>query len=299
MQNSFFLRQKKTTTKFGLAGKRELLLARLFCSGLFFCSFCFFGPLDALAQVKKSKNKAVGVTAQAVYAVDYTNGKVLCSKNPHLKLQPASLVKLLTALVVLERLDMDERVTVSLRAVNVEPTKAGLKKGVYYSVRDLLEVLVATSANDAGVVLAEAVAGSEEDFACLMNKKARELGASHSNFTNATGLPDPKQVTTAYDYSIITREAFSHPFIVSVMEKKYVTIKGSDGVVIKRRNHNKLLWRLSDPLVLGKTGYTRAAGHCYAGIAYYGDHRVSIVILKSKKSWDDIYAILGVAPKKK
>lgn len=298
MQNSFLLPRNIKAANFDLLRKRMFVFSRLFFCGLLFYSFCFLGPQDAFAKGKKKKHKIAGVTAQAVYAIDYTNSKILLSKNSHVKMQPASIVKLLTALVVLEHLGLDEKVSVSSRAVNVEPTKAGLKKGVYYSVSDLLGVLVATSANDAGVVLAEAVAGSEVDFALLMNKKAKELGANYSNFTNATGLPDPKQVTTAYDYSIITREAFSHPFISSVMKKKYVTIKGSDGVVIKRHNHNKLLWRVSEPLVLGKMGYTRRAGHCYAGIAYYGDHCVSIVILKSRKPWDDLNAILGITPAK-
>lgn len=263
---------------------------------MFIFLFCFlsFGLREAWAGKNKRKSKVYEITARAVYAIDDTRSKVLISKNAHLKLQPASIVKLLTALVVLDHLKLDEMVEVSSGAVSVEPTRAGLRKGVCYSVRDLLEVLVATSANDAGVALAQAVAGSEKGFASLMNKKARDLGALDSNFTNATGLPDPKQATTAYDYSIITREAFNQPFIVSLMKKKYVTIKGSDGIVIQRQNHNKLLWRLSDPLVLGKTGYTHRAGHCYAGIAYYDNRRVCVVILKSRRPWEDIYAVLGV-----
>jgi D-alanyl-D-alanine carboxypeptidase (penicillin-binding protein 5/6) len=237
------------------------------------------------------------VTAKSVYAVDYTRQKVLFSRDARRALQPASLCKLLTALVVLDRLKLDERVLISKKASRVEPTKAGLRRGVYYSVKDLLKILVATSANDAGVALAEAVAGSEETFARLMNEKAKSLGTRESNFTNATGLPDPAQLTSAYDFSIITRAAFSHPFIYSVMKKKNVTIRGSDGGRITRKNHNKLLWRLSNPCVLGKTGYTRSAGHCYAGIAYYGDHRVSIVVMKSQKIWDDIYKVLGIPQK--
>ncbi len=275
----------------------------------FFADLCLFGAgfllfqsffcsLAEGANRTKKKEKKPTVTAEAVYAVDYTNVKVLFSRNAHLKLQPASLVKLMTAIVVLEKIGLDKKVCVSAKAVNVEPTRAGLRRGVYYSVRGLLEALLATSANDAGVALAEAVAGDEDKFARLMNKKAKELGAYDSNFMNATGLPDPKQLTSAFDYSIITREAFSHPFIASVMAKKYVVITGSDGVVIKRRNHNKLLWRLSDPVVLGKTGYTRSARHCYAGIAYYKNRKVSIVLLKSKKPWDDICFVLGVTPGK-
>jgi D-alanyl-D-alanine carboxypeptidase len=245
-------------------------------------------------QAASRKSSKSSVTAQAVYAVDYTNRKVLYAKNHRHKLYPASTVKLLTALVVLDNKDLQDRVTVSSKAVNVEPTKAGLGLGVSYTTQDLLEVLLATSANDAAVALAQAVAGSEAGFARLMNRKAKALGMKDSHFTNATGLPDRSQVTSAYDMAILTRAAFSNSFIKEVMAKRSVTIAGSDGRKITRTNHNKLLWRLSDPQVLGKTGYTRAAGHCYAGIAYYDDKRVSFVILKSRKPWADIYALLGV-----
>ncbi len=249
------------------------------------------------ASAASRKTSRSSVTAEAVYAVDYTNRKVLYSRNARKKLYPASTVKLLTALVVLDRLDLQARVQISSGAANVEPTKAGLGLGATYSAEDLLEVLLATSANDAAVALAQAVAGSESAFADLMNRKAKALGMKDSHFTNATGLPDRFQVTTAYDMVILTRAAFSRAFIKNVMSKKSVTIMGSDGRRITRTNHNKLLWRLSNPQVLGKTGYTRAARHCYAGIAYYDDRRVSFVILKSRKPWADIYSLLG-APRR-
>ncbi len=216
-----------------------------------------------------------------------------------MKLQPASTVKLLTGLVVLENIDLNKEVIIKKRALNVEPTKAGLTGGATYSVRELLEVLLATSANDAGIALADAVAGGQREFAALMNKKAKSLGCINSNFTNSTGLPDKAQLTTTYDMNIITRTAFSNSFIKSVMEKKTVTITGSDGKKITRRNHNKLLWRLSYPVVLGKTGYTRSARHCFAGVAYYKNKKISFVIMNSRKPWDDIYAILGIKQKKK
>jgi len=235
------------------------------------------------------------VTAQAVYAVDHATGKVLCAKNSRMKLYPASTAKLMTAIVVLERKDVTEEVRVSSRAANAEPTRAGLTEGTSHSVEELLELLLATSANDAAVALAEAVAGSEDEFAGLMNRKARELGMKDSHFANATGLPDKSQVSSAHDLALLSRAAFGHPFIEKVMAQKRVTVTGSDGKMISRANHNKLLWRLDNPRVLGKTGYTRLAQHCYAGIAYYDDRRVSLVILKSRQPWADIYALLGVS----
>jgi D-alanyl-D-alanine carboxypeptidase len=200
----------------------------------------------------------------------------------------------MTALVVLDRTDFTREVLVSSRAANAEPTKAGLTEGSVHSVEELLGMLLATSANDAAVALAEAVAGTEDEFAGLMNRRAWELGMKDSHFANATGLPDKSQVSSAHDLALLTRAAFTHPFIEKVMAQKRVTITGSDGKRISRANHNKLLWRLNTPRVLGKTGYTRSAQHCYAGIAYYGDRRVSLVILKSRRPWADIYSLLGV-----
>jgi D-alanyl-D-alanine carboxypeptidase len=211
-----------------------------------------------------------------------------------MKLYPASTVKLLTGLVVLDRIDLTERVRVSWRAASAEPTRVGLAAGASHSVEELLEMALATSANDAAVALAEAVAGTEGEFAGLMNRKARELGMTDSHFTNATGLPDRFQRSSAYDLAILSRAAFRHPFIRKVMAKKHVTMTDGDGKTISRANHNKLLWRLGNPQVLGKTGYTRSAQHCYAGIAYYDDRRISLAILKSRQPWGDIYSLLGV-----
>ncbi|MBI5873447.1 MAG: D-alanyl-D-alanine carboxypeptidase [Candidatus Omnitrophica bacterium] len=279
--------------------KNTAILRRITLILIFAIVFCSHaGQAWCKTSSSSRKKSRPAVTAQAVYAVDHTKKKVLFSRNARLKFQPASTVKLLTALVVLERIDLNKEVKVGARAAGVQPTKAGLTRGATYSVRELLTVLLASSANDAGVALAEAVSGREADFAVLMNKEARALGCRDSNFMNATGLPNKGQYTTAYDLSIITRAAFNNSFISSVMKKKRVSIDGSDGRVITRDNHNKLLWRIKVPCVLGKTGYTRSAGHCYAGIAYFDDRNVSVVIMKSRKPWADLYAILGIRPKK-
>jgi D-alanyl-D-alanine carboxypeptidase len=156
---------------------------------------------------------------------------------------------------------------------------------------------LAASANDAAVALAEAVAGSEDAFAGLMDRKARDLGMTDSHFTNATGLPDTSQRSSAHDLAILSHAAFHHPFIKKAMAKKRVTITDSNARKISRVNHNKMLWRLNHPRVLGKTGYTRSAQHCYAGMAYYHDRRVSLVILKSRQPWADIVSLLDVPTK--
>jgi D-alanyl-D-alanine carboxypeptidase (penicillin-binding protein 5/6) len=275
---------------------RPTVLKNRFFSLIFILTLFFACASEAQGRVIffSRRHQASQVTALAVYAVDYTNNQVLFSQNPRLRLFPASTVKLLTALVVLDHKDLKDSVVVSSRAVRVQPTKAGLSQGAAYTIEDLLQLLLVASANDAAVALAEAVAGSQEEFAGLMNEKAKALGTKDSFFTNPTGLPDKREVSSAYDLSIISRAALSRPFIASAMKKKVVSIVGSDGKRIARTNHNKMLWRVSYPVVLGKTGYTSTARHCYAGIAYYDDRRVSFVFLKSRKPWLDIYTILGI-----
>jgi len=270
---------------------KNIISARKFLAIFLVGNFILLGVNEAEAK------KTTAITAQAGYAVDSGRKKVLFSRNPKMKFYPASTVKLLTALVVLDNMQLKDSVRVSGRASSVTPTKAGLTRGAYYSVSELLKVLLATSANDAGVALAESLSGSQGRFALLMNKKARALGCRNSNFANPTGLPDKRQVTTAYDLYLITRAAFNDPFIASVMRQKNVTIAGSDRKSITLRNHNKLLWRMTEPCVLGKTGYTRSAGHCYAGLAIYDDGRVIVVILKSRNPYTDIRNILKKRPK--
>ena len=274
-----------------ITSTRSARSARKFLAIFLVGNLLLFGAKEAEAK------KASHITAQAGYAVDSSSKKILFSRNPKMKFYPASTVKLLTALVVLDNMKLKDSVRVSRRATSITPTKAGLTQGAYYSVSDLLKVLLATSANDAGVALAEAVSGSQERFAILMNKKARALGCRNSNFANPTGLPDKRQLTTAYDLYLITRAAFNNTFIASVMKQKNVTIEGSDSKPITLRNHNKLLWRATEPCILGKTGYTRSAGHCYAGLAIYDDGKVIVVILKSRNPYGDVRLILSKRPK--
>ena len=117
---------------------------------------------------------------------------------------PASTTKVLTAILVLEKLSLDQYVTVSVRATQVPQTKLGLKPGESYRVRDLLYGLILKSANDAAVVLAEAVGGTQEKFVDMMNARARLMGATHSHFANPHGLPSSgTQFTTAADMALI------------------------------------------------------------------------------------------------
>ncbi|MFH0754752.1 MAG: serine hydrolase, partial [Candidatus Omnitrophota bacterium] len=129
------------------------------------------------------------VSAEAVLFSNSSKGVRYYGKNVHQKVLPASTVKVMTVLLALERLPLDKVVRVSSRATRVQPSKINVKPGEQYHIRDLVFAILLNSANDAAVVVAEAVAGSEKEFVKLMNKRARQLGARHTKFVNAHGLP--------------------------------------------------------------------------------------------------------------
>jgi len=262
----------------------------VFFTGFILIFISFIEPSSAIP------SKKISITAKAAILVDCNSDEFVFSKNIDEQLACASTTKLLTALVALEQLGTETQVKISQNSWNVEPSKAGLKKGAYYTSGDLVRAALIASSNDACVALAEAVAGSEEKFAVLINEKAKRLGAVNSNFVTSSGLPAKDHYSTVYDFYLIARAALRNSFINAAMRNKKIVIEGSDNKKITLRNHNKLLFRWSSPLVLGKTGYTRKARHCYAGIIYYEGRQYAIVILKSRKPWHDIENLLASAP---
>mgnify|MGYP002235917276 CR=1 FL=1 len=165
-----------------------------------------------------------GVQSEAGIVMDMDSGAVLFAQNIHVQLPPASITKLLTALVVAEHASMDEQVTFSHDAVyNVESgsgNKLGLEEGDVLSVKDSLSVMLLQSSNQAANALAEHVAGSREAFADMMNEKAEALGCRESNFENPSGLNDEAQLTSAYDMALIGAAAFSDPEILEICSAK-------------------------------------------------------------------------------
>lgn len=239
----------------------------------------------------ESKNQKL-VTAESAILVDVTANKVLYSKKRHRKLAPASTIKVLTGLIAIEELGLDKNVKISKRASRTQPTKVWLSEGAVYSSGDLINAVLISSANDASVAVAEAVSGSEWRFAQKMNKRAKELGAKNSNFLNASGLPVKGQYSTAYDLYRIMKGAIKNDHVYDIMRRKRKKIKGTKGKTIKLKNHNKLLFKKSYPLVVLKTGYTKSAKHCYVGKIYYKGRQYVFAFLKSRKPWSDIDAFL-------
>jgi D-alanyl-D-alanine carboxypeptidase (penicillin-binding protein 5/6) len=196
--------------------------------------------------------------------MEAATGRVLYAKNPGLRLLPASTTKLMTALVVLEKTRLDEVVTVSSNAANAPAVRIGLKKGDKVTIETLLNAALIKSGNDAAVALAEAAAGSEEEFVKLMNRKAMAIGLDNTRFINPNGLPGRGQYITAYDLAEIMREAMKYPLLKEILGTRVAEISTERGKTIFVKNTNKLLWA-DDDFMGGKTGYTNQARHCFVG----------------------------------
>jgi len=192
--------------------------------------------------------------------VDGNSGATLSANNPDASRHPASLTKIMTLYLLFERLDagkmkLDSEMNVSEHASEQAPTKLGLRPGQTIAVEDAIKGLVTRSANDAAVVIAEAIAGDEGDFAKLMTRKARALGMTKTVYRNASGLPDDEQVTTARDQSTLGRaiqDRFPRYY-------RYFSTTAFNYHGHSIRNHNRLLGNVEGVDGI-KTGYTRASG---------------------------------------
>lgn len=226
------------------------------------------------------------IAAKSWLLLDATSGQQLAAQDPDMRVEPASLVKIMTAYLSFsaikeKRLDINQMVNVSVRAwkVDASSSKMFIDPATPVSVNDLLYGLIVQSGNDAAVALAEAVAGTEDAFVVLMNREAERMGMKNTRFANAHGLPDPNNYTTARDLSILaTRMVNDHPDFYKIYSTKEFTYNK-----IKQPNRNRLLWL--DPTVDGmKTGHTAAAGYCLISTAKRpngpsGDRRLVSVVL--------------------
>ena len=208
----------------------------------------------------------IGVSAaeaatSAAIVVDAKNGKVLYSSNPDARCFPASLTKMMTLYLLFEALStgkttLTSKIKISAHAAAQPPSKLGLKPGSTITVKDAILALVTRSANDIAAAIGEHLAGSESAFATKMTAKARALGMSKTTFRNASGLPDPAQVTTARDMARLGRALQDRfPQYFAYFTTPSFTYQGR-----KIANHNRLLGRVAGVNGI-KTGYTRASGY--------------------------------------
>ena len=222
------------------------------------------------------------IDAPAYILVDQASGRTLASERADERAEPASITKLMTAYVTFRalkegRLKLDELVPISERAWRAEGSRTFLNVGDRVPVEVLLQGMIVQSGNDAATALAERLGGSEEVFGQLMTREAKRLGMKNSNFTNATGLPDPALYTTPRDIAILSRALIGEfpQYYRWYSQREFVWNN------IKQGNRNGLLY--SDPTADGiKTGYTESAGYCLASSAERNGTRMIAVVFGTK-----------------
>ena len=205
--------------------------------------------------------------AKSYILQDFASGRILVEKNADLRVDPASITKLMTSYVVFNelaqgKLKLDDITTVSEKAWRTEGSRMFIEVNKQVRIEDLIKGMVIQSGNDASVALAEHIAGTEESFASMMNQYAAQLGLNDSHFVNATGLPDPDHFVTARDVATLSAAIIRQfpTYYAWYSEKEFTFNK------IRQHNRNTLLWR--DPAVDGlKTGHTEAAGYCLVASA--------------------------------
>lgn len=232
----------------------------------------------------------VGMSAGIL--VDLETGKVLWGRNERAPQAPASLTKILTALVVLERINLDQQAVITPDARAAPGARTYAEQGWTFSVRELLWGMLLQSGNDAAIALAHRASpdGSVEGFMRLANARAAEMGARDTHFRNPHGYDSPGHLTTARDLALITSAAMREPVFAEMVASRTHRLTWGDGQPHTFFNHNKMLARY--PGTVGvKTGFTSAAGHCLASAVTRDGATLVAVVLKSPSHYAESAAL--------
>lgn len=213
------------------------------------------------------------INARSAIVMDFETGAVLYQKNAFRKRPMASTTKIMTAIIALENCDLNEDVVISQKAANMGGSSMGIRAGSVVKMNDLLHGMLICSGNDAAVAIAEHIGGSIEGFSELMNKKALEIGAFSTSFSNPHGLDEDDHYTTAYDLAKITRYALKIPEFNDIVKKKEFFFEGR---TLKSTNEMLSLYAGADGV---KTGYTGLAGRCLVTSATRNGMRLISVVL--------------------
>ncbi len=227
-------------------------------------------------------NKPPPIEARAFLLADYATGAILLARNEHEKLPPASLTKIMTAILALENSSPGDLVTVSRGATEVEMPKLGLMPGQKIPMEDLIYGLLLISANDAAAAIAEHIAGSQEAFVEMMNRKAAELGMNDTRFANPQGFDDDGHYSTAYDLWLLVRYALANPAFSAL-----VATREHGGMI--STNRFLFLYPGADGV---KTGTTPLAGECLIASATRGNQRGIVILLNSPDRYGEAASLL-------
>jgi D-alanyl-D-alanine carboxypeptidase (penicillin-binding protein 5/6) len=232
------------------------------------------------------------ITAKSALLADAETGEILWQRNPDLRCYPASLTKIMTAILVLERGNLEDWVTVPKDAAFTGESSMALKEGERVQLRDLLNAILVRSANDACVAAAIHLAGPVGKFVDWMNEKAEELGMANTHFTNPHGLHEPQHFTTARDLLTLTRYAFQNPMFRKIVSQREIVIAPTNKSALRRyQNRNKLLEIYSGCDGV-KTGYTVPAGKCLVASATRNGWQLLAIVLGSQDHFVDCANLL-------
>lgn len=248
-------------------------LAMLFLVLAFFASFI---RINVYAD-------GIEVDAKSALLMEPDTGEIIYEKNIHQKFAPASVTKIMTMLITMEYIDtgkihLNDKVTISENAKKMGGSTMLLDTGEIRTVEELIKGVAIASGNDAAVALSEYIAGSEDAFVDIMNKRAQELEMKDTSFKNSTGLPENGHLTSAYDIAVMSRELLKHKTILKYTGTYMETITEGRKTPIGLVNHNKLVrfFKGCDGL---KTGYTEEAKYCISATAVRDDVRMLTVIM--------------------
>lgn len=238
------------------------------------------------ASMAETPKVRIITSAQFAILMDYETGEILYQKNADAPMKPASMAKMMTSYLLFRQLAegslaLNDKMPVSVNAYRRGGSKMFLERGTYVTIEDLLRGIIVQSGNDASIVVAEGLAGTEENFAKEMTMQARELGMMDTLFSNSTGWPDEAMTTTARDLAILSRALISDfPQFYPIYAEKSFEYNG-----IKQENRNPLLYDMGNIADGLKTGHTEESGYGLAASAELNGQRIIMVLngLDSKK----------------
>lgn len=260
------------------------------CFLLLFPIFIKAEEIDNNEVIEENKSEEINLAqnAKAAILIDASTGQILFEKNSHEKLAPASMTKIMSMLIIVEaiddgRLSWDDEVTASENASNMGGSQILLETGEKMKVEDMFKGIAVASGNDAVVALAEAVAGTTDEFVKLMNAKVQELGLKDTNFKNPHGLDDANHYSSAYDMAMIARELVKHEKVLEFTSIYEDYLRKGTSKEFWLVNTNKLVRFYSGVDGL-KTGYTKEAGYCLTATAKKNNMRLLSVVMGEESS---------------
>lgn len=260
-------------------------MKRLFVFALAALLAVLAAPQPARAAEDAPETKAGGAALMEAGSM-----RLLAGTNEHERLPMASTTKVMTALLAIERCDLEGMVKIPDQAVGVEGSSMYLCKGESLRMMDLLYGLMLTSGNDAAVAIAIEIAGTVEDFAALMNARAAEIGCTDTNFVTPNGLHNAEHYTTAYDLCLIACEAMQSEVFRQIVSTDYYQTRSGDRTRTLK-NKNRILWQYDGGNGI-KTGYTKAAGRCLVFSAERSGAQLVGVVLNCPDMWEEATALL-------